>query len=60
MKLDMVDHVWRKIDRHQHLWNEVKILDREQHWRIRYLKESEHMQGDKKNLSRLSKEIKRI
>lgn len=25
------------------LWNKVKILDREEHWRIKYLKESTHI-----------------
>ena len=28
---------------HLSLWDEVEIIDREEHWRIRRLKESAHM-----------------
>lgn len=28
---------------HQQLWNEVKMLDKKEHWRVRLLKESERM-----------------
>ena len=30
---------------HLPLWDEVKIIDREEHWRIKCLKESAHMLG---------------
>ena len=44
-KSDMVDHTWKEKRNHLPLWDEVKIIDWEEHWRIRHL------------LSRLSIEI---
>ena len=38
----------------------VKIIDREEHWRIRYLKESAYMLGYSELLSRLSIEMNTI
>ena len=39
---------------HLPLWDEVKITDREEHWRIRHLKEVVHMLGNSDLLSRPS------
>ena len=39
----MADHIWKEKRNHLPLWDEVKIIDREEHWRIRRLKEAAHM-----------------
>lgn len=44
MKSDMFDHIWReKSSQKNPLWNEVKILEIEEHWRFKYRKA--HMLG---------------
>ena len=42
------------------LWDEVEIIDRDEHWRIRHLKESAHMLGYNDLLSRPSIELNTI
>ena len=59
-KLSMADHIWKKKGTHLPLWDEVKIIDREVHWRIRCLKESAHMLGYSDLLSRPSIEMNTI
>ena len=44
-KLGMVDHIWKEKRNHLPLWDEVKIIDREEHRQIRRLKELAHMLG---------------
>ena len=39
----MVDHIWKEKGNHRPLLDEVKIIDREELWRIRHLKESAHI-----------------
>ena len=41
-KSGMADHIWKEKGNHLPLWDEVKIIDREEHYRIRRLKESAH------------------
>lgn len=43
----MAGHVWKKIGSNQRLWMKSKY-NREQHWRIRKLKESAHLFGTDK------------
>ena len=45
---------------HLSLWDEVEIIDREEHWRIRRFKESAHMLGYNYLLSRPSIEMNTI
>ena len=42
-------HIWREKGDHRSLWDQVEIIDKEHHWKIRTLKESAHML-DHKNL----------
>ena len=42
-KSGMADHIWKEKGNHQFLWNEVNIINREEHRRIRCLKEAAHM-----------------
>lgn len=42
---DMAEHVCREKDSQQPLWNELKIINKERHWRVRHLKVSDHMLG---------------
>ena len=44
-KSGIVDHIWTEKGNHLLLWDEVEIIYREEHWRIRHLKESAHMLG---------------
>ena len=53
-------HVWKEKGDHRPLWNEVKIVDREEHWKVRKLKESAHMLGKKKSISNPSIEMNTI
>ena len=46
-----------KTEVYQPFWNEVKIIGREQHWKIRKLKNSAHMLGHYNLLSRPRIEI---
>ena len=36
-KSSMPDHILKEKENHQLLWDEVKIVNREEHWRIRCL-----------------------
>ena len=53
-KLDMADHIWKERGNHVPLWDKVEIIDRDELWRIRRLKESAHMLGCNGLLSRPS------
>ena len=44
-KSGMADHIWKVKGNHRPLWDEVEIIDRAEHWRIRHFKESAHMLG---------------
>ena len=59
-KSGMADHIWKEKGNHLPLWDEVEIIYREEHWRIRRLKESEHMLGYSDLLSRPSIEMNTI
>ena len=59
-KSGMADHIWKKKEKHLPLLNEVEIIDREEYWRIRCLKESAHMLGYSDLLRRPSIEINTI
>ena len=59
-KLGMADHIWKEKGNHLPLWDEVEIIDRTEHWRIRHLKESAHMLGYNVLLSRPSIELNTI
>ena len=48
----MADHIWKEKGNHLHLWDEVEIIDRDEHWSIRHLKESAYMLGYSDLLSR--------
>ena len=56
----MADHIWKEKENHLPLWNEVEIIDRVEHWKIKPLKESAHMFGYNDLLSRLSIEMNTI
>ena len=47
----MADHIWKEKGNNLLLWDEIKIIDREEHWRIRRLNESVHMLGNSDLLS---------
>ena len=59
-KSGIADHVWKEKGGHLPLWNEVEIIDREDHGKIRKLKESAHMLGKKNCLSHPSIEMDTI
>ena len=59
-KLGMADHIWKEKGNHFPLWDEVEIIDRAEHSRIRHLKESAHMVGYNDLLSRPSIEMNTI
>ena len=59
-KSGMADHIWKEKGNHLPLWDEVEIIDRGEHWRIRRLKESGHMVGCNDLLSRPSIELNTI
>ena len=42
-KSGMADHIWKEKGNHLTLWDEVEIIDRAEHWRIRCHKESAYM-----------------
>ena len=44
-KSGMVDHIWKEKGNHLPSWDEVEIIDRAEHCRIRRFKESAHMMG---------------
>ena len=53
----MVDHIWKEKGNHLPLWDEVEIIDRAEHWKIRRLKESACMLSYNDLLSRPSIEM---
>ena len=53
-KSGIAEHVWKENGNHLPLWDEVKILDREEHWKLRKLKEAAYMLGYDNLLSRPS------
>ena len=59
-KSGIVDHIWKEKGNHRPLWDEVEMIDRAEHWRIRHLKESAHMLGYHDLLSRPSIELNTI
>ena len=59
-KSGMADHIWKEKGNHLPLWDEVEIIDRAEHWRIRRLKGSAHMLGYNDPLSRQSIEMNTI
>ena len=59
-KLGMADHIWKAKGNHLPLWDEVKIIDWGEHWRIRLLKESAHILGCNDLLSRPSIEMNTV
>ena len=56
-KSGMADHIWKEKGNHVPLKDEVEIIDKEEHWRIRHLKESAHMLGYSDLLSKPSIEM---
>ena len=58
-KSGMADHIWKEKGNHQPLWDS-KIIDKEEHWKRRCLKEAAHMLGYVDLLSRLSIEMNTI
>ena len=59
-KSGIADHIWKEKRKHLRLWDEVEIIDRAEHWRIRRLKVSAHMLGSNDLLSRPSIEMNTI
>ena len=59
-KAGMADHIWKEKGNHLPLWDKVKIIDREEHWKTRRLKEPAHMLGYVDLLSRPSIEMNTI
>ena len=59
-KSGMADHIWKEKGNHLPLWDNVKIIDREGHWKRRRLKEAAHMLGYVDLLSRPSIEMNTI
>ena len=53
-KLHMIYHIWKEKGNHLPLWDDVKIIDGKEHWRIRRLKESACMLGYSDLLSKPS------
>ena len=51
-KLGMADHIWKEMGNHLPLWYKIEVIVRAEHWRIRHLKDSEHMLGYYELLSR--------
>ena len=56
-KSGMANHIWKEKGNHLLLGDEVKIIGRDEHWKIRHLKESAHMLGYSDLLSRPRIEI---
>ena len=59
-KLGMADVICTEKENHLPFCNEVELIDRAEHWRIRRLKESAHMLGYNDLLSRPSIELNTI
>ena len=58
-KSGMAEHAWSNGD-HRPAWDETKIIGREQHWKIRKIKEAVHMALDANSISKPSAEISPI
>ena len=56
----MAGHIWKEKGNHLSLWNEVEIIDREEHWRTRLLEELAHMLSYNGLLSRPSIDMNTI
>ena len=56
----MAVHIWKEKRNHLSLWDKVKIIDMEEYWKRRHLKEGAHMLGHVDLLSRPSMEINTI
>ena len=56
----MADQIGKEKGNHLALWDEVQIIDWEEHWRIRCLKEAAHTLGYSDQLSRPSIEMNMI
>ena len=59
-KSGMTDHIWKEKENHLPLWDEVKIIDRKECWRIRHFKETAHMLGYSDLLSKPNIEMNTI
>ena len=59
-KSGVTDHIWREKEGYCPLCDQVQIIDKEHHWKIRKLQESAHMLDHKNLLSRPSIEINTI
>ena len=59
-KSGMANYTWKEKRNHLPLRDEVKIIDREEPWRIRQLKESAHMLGNSDVLCRPSIQMNTI
>ena len=53
-KMSMSEHLLKEKGSNLALWDEVTKIDREEHWRIRYLKEAVNMLGYINLLSRIN------
>ena len=58
-KASMADHIWKQKRNHLPLWEEVKIIDREEHCRIRHVKEAAPYFGQMNTIWELSMKISR-
>ena len=56
----MADHIWKEKGNLLLLWDKVKIIDREEYWKRRHLKEAAHMLGYVDLVSRPSIEMNTI
>ena len=59
-KSGMADHIWKEKGNHLPLWDEVEMIDWDEHWRLRLFKESAHTLGYTDLLSRPSIEMNTI
>ena len=59
-KLAKTDHEWKEKGNILSLWDEVKIIDMEEHWKIRHLKEAVQMLGYSDLFSKPSMEMNMI
>ena len=56
----MTDHIWKEKGNYLPWWDDVEIIDSEEHYRLRQLKEAVHMLDYSDLLSRLSTELNMI
>ena len=56
----MADHIWKEKENQLPLWDKVKIIDWEEHWKRKRLKETAHMLVHVDHLSRQSMELNTI